>query len=1417
MLLASCSSGGSSSGGNNSGGSSGGGGGGTFSNFNIELNTTNDNGTISLSATITNNSNATIDSVLLDLRRNDKTLVTADIGTLLPKSLPSATTDITKFATSDTPETFGNYAYRVCVRDASSSSITCSRTKTFALFPDLTVSLSAKPDAANPNTDFALIAEITNIGTRFSTPATLKFQRSTTDNFSNDATSDNIASLAANAITNYSLTINEAEEGIYYYKACVQDVTGESNSTNNCSMIMVEINNIVLAATNDNGTITLTTTIINNSGAAINSALVEFYRNDNIIATNDIGTLLQGARNSRTIKDRPTMPGNYIYQTCLRDITTDKAFCSPERAFALFPDLAVTFTTSATRVYPNRDVTLTAEITNLGKRFAPPTILRFQRSTSPNFSNDATSENIAELSVNATTNNSFQLNESVAGIYYYRACVQDVTGDSNPANNCSVLQVEVIPIDLSIELTATNNNGTIRLSAAITNENNIPLESIELIFKRDATTFPTIYIDNLAANGNRTEAINNTPTTPGNYAYKVCVRDASSSSITCSRTKTFALFPNLATTFSTSAARVYPKRDFTLNAEITNRGTRFSPPTTLRIQRSTTDSFSTDVTSDNIASLSVDAITNHSITTNESELGNYTYNACVDSVTGDPNPANDCSEVQVTIIPVNLGVILATSSDNGEIGLSATITNEDITIDSIVLEFRRNNGFLKRFNIDNIGLGENILFKATSDTPTTAGTYIYTACVIDALSESEVCSPEEDFTFRPDLIVSLSSSLIDVNPSTDFTLTAEITNTGNIFSTFATLEYERSTQAGNFTANDDTFDATDIAGITVNTTIKNSITRSEKTEDTYYYRACVRNVAGEQETTNNCSPAISVEIMAVPDLIISQFTVSSTDTQAGSNLTLSALVENIGLSDAPSTFIKYYRSNDQQISPTNDELLITDNVPEILVKATTNASAVAGRALGTFYYGVCLERAHIREDITNNCSSGVIVNTFQLNWQRQADANWSERLGHSSLVYDNKMWVLGGSNKDDVWNSINGINWHRTTKNANWTIREDHTSLVYDNKMWVLGGNYSGSYENDVWDSTNGIIWYEVTDAAGWSGRHNHTSLVYDNKMWVLGGQVAGAIYKNDVWFSTNGIQWQQATGGANWSARSNHTSLVYDNKMWVLGGNDSSNKNDVWYSTDGVNWQQAAADAGWSARRRHTSLVYDNKMWVIGGWDGTTRNNNVWFSENGIKWFQTTTSNSIWSERYNHTSLSYDNKMWVIGGNDGNNQDDVWSASAGGDSTASALELALYTQTSSVLQAGEKEYYYFTLPAGSFRIAVNGSADTLCELYTRNENLITESGNAGNCSLTFDNIATKDFFVLVKLADTDATGDYNLRIFPNTPDLSIASLSASPTPIYKGNNIEITAKVQNIGYLNATTTRGPLLPNQKFSNRHSQ
>jgi parallel beta-helix repeat protein len=291
--------------------------------------------------------------------------------------------------------------------------------------------------------------------------------------------------------------------------------------------------------------------------------------------------------------------------------------------------------------------------------------------------------------------------------------------------------------------------------------------------------------------------------------------------------------------------------------------------------------------------------------------------------------------------------------------------------------------------------------------------------------------------------------------------------------------------------------------------------------------------------------------------------------------------------------------------------------------------------------------------------------------QATASAAFSARTGHTSVVFNNQLWVIGGYGNvgegaaplNDVWSSSDGVTWTQVTDSAAFLPRDSHTSVVFNNQMWVIGGygnvGEGGAPLNDVWSSSNGVTWTQATSSAAFPPRDSHTSVDFNNQMWVIGGYRYSDT--NDVWSSSDGVTWTQATASAIFSARTGHTSVVFNNQMWVIGGYDVNGEtNDVWSSSDGVTWTRKTAMAGFPPRNGHTSVVFNGKIWVIGGENDTAYFNDVWSSSDGVTWTQATDS-AAFSARAYHTSVVFNGKMWVIGGyNVSGDTNDVWSSSDG-------------------------------------------------------------------------------------------------------------------------------------------------------------
>ncbi len=300
-----------------------------------------------------------------------------------------------------------------------------------------------------------------------------------------------------------------------------------------------------------------------------------------------------------------------------------------------------------------------------------------------------------------------------------------------------------------------------------------------------------------------------------------------------------------------------------------------------------------------------------------------------------------------------------------------------------------------------------------------------------------------------------------------------------------------------------------------------------------------------------------------------------------------------------------------------------------------------------------------------------------LNWKLEtAHAAWAPRDSQGEVVFDGKMWILGGwfdshsAPPRDVWSSVDGKNWNLVTDDAPWQHSDLPMTVVYQDQMWFMGGWRNGrlpdrSASNQVWSSTDGRHWRQATSAAGWSPRLGAGIAVFKDRMWILGGSEAyyGGTpddLKNDVWSTSDGTTWtQHAT--APWAPRAFHQAIVLGERMYVLGGGNYDPEylgyHDVWATTDGEHWEQCTEAAPWHPRIWFTSVNYRNRIWVLGGWSNRPSRNwgDVWHSDDGTHWTELKTPD-IWKERHEQSTLVFDDKIFVLGGMIWPLTNEVWS-----------------------------------------------------------------------------------------------------------------------------------------------------------------
>lgn len=246
-------------------------------------------------------------------------------------------------------------------------------------------------------------------------------------------------------------------------------------------------------------------------------------------------------------------------------------------------------------------------------------------------------------------------------------------------------------------------------------------------------------------------------------------------------------------------------------------------------------------------------------------------------------------------------------------------------------------------------------------------------------------------------------------------------------------------------------------------------------------------------------------------------------------------------------------------------------------------------------------------------------------WSTVDGVTWSTATAQSQFYprqyntinsYQNYMWIIGGEVFDggfirlsnDIWRNASSSSqaWVKIT-NARFSARKQHSTLEFNNKIWVIGGYNGSAGISDVWSSSNMSSWDYITNSASFGKRYNHICLNYNGKMWIIGG-IIDSVTKNDVWNSSDGITWTQVASTTNLDANAflpsgHYSGLVYNNRMWVIGGvNGQSRK--VWNSVDGYHWYQVTTN-NFSKQSYFDCIIYDDKIWMI----NTQKSKDIWKS----------------------------------------------------------------------------------------------------------------------------------------------------------------------------------------------------------------
>ena len=916
-----------------------------------------------LTATVGNRGGDASATTLRYHRSADAAITTSDtqVGTDAVAALAAGATSAESL-TVNAPTAPGTYYYGACadaVAEETNTSNNCSAAVAVKVTeppprPDLVVTAASAGEAElSPGEAFELTATVGNRGGDASA-TTLRYYRSADASITaGDAEvgTDAVAALAAGATSAESLTVNApTAPGAYYYGACADAVAGESITTNNCSTgVAVKVTeppprpDLAVAATPSDEALepgesfTLSATVRNRGGAQAQATTLRYYRSadasitagDAEVGTDAVAALAAGATSAESLTvNAPTAPGTHYYGACadaVAEETNTSNNCSAAVAVKVTevavkvppprPDLVVTAASaSEAELSPGEAFELTATVGNRGGD-ASATTLRYYRSADASITaGDAEvgTDAVAALAAGATSAESLTLNApTAAGTYYYGACADAVAEETNTSNNCSA----------AVEVKVTE-----------------PPRRPDLVV----------------------------------------------------------------TAASASEAELSPGEAFELTATVGNRGGDASA-TTLRYHRSADASITAgdaEVGTDAVAALAAGATSAESLTVNAPTApGTYYYGACADAVAEETNTSNNCSAavaVKVTEPPRRPDlVVTAASASEAELSpgeafeLTATVGNRGGSgAPPTTLRYHRSadasitagDAEVGTDAVAALAAGATSAGSLTVNAPTAPGTYYYGACA-DAVAEetntANNCSTGVAVTVReppaqPDLEVRASLSAGAVRPGEAFELLATVRNRGGAQAQATTLRYYRSTDATITTS--DTQAGTDaVAALAAGATSAESLTVNAPTAPgTYYYGACADAVADESDTSNNCSSPVPVTVrerLRRPDLAVTA-SADKGELSPGEPFGLAASVRNVGDADASTTTLRYYRSADGTVTPSDTELGAA-GVPALAAGdvETGSLGLSAPQQAGTYYYGACVEAVADESHASNNCSA----------------------------------------------------------------------------------------------------------------------------------------------------------------------------------------------------------------------------------------------------------------------------------------------------------------------------------------------------------------------------------------------------------------------------------------------------------------
>jgi hypothetical protein len=206
-------------------------------------------------------------------------------------------------------------------------------------------------------------------------------------------------------------------------------------------------------------------------------------------------------------------------------------------------------------------------------------------------------------------------------------------------------------------------------------------------------------------------------------------------------------------------------------------------------------------------------------------------------------------------------------------------------------------------------------------------------------------------------------------------------------------------------------------------------------------------------------------------------------------------------------------------------------------------------------------------------------------------------LAHSSIVYNNYLWAIGGENARTL-RSSDGANW--STLVFPGVVGYGVATCVHNGRLYFSGGIavFNTDASTGVYSTTDGVTWttHRVHgDSGSFTGRANHQMYSIGGRLFIGGGNTNLGVSTPDLWYSDDdGTTWT-LQGVFSYNLNRDSTINVYD-VLYMINSVASV----LYYSFNGYDWTSDSI-TGPSTRSSFGFGYDDGKLYIVGGSSGAS------------------------------------------------------------------------------------------------------------------------------------------------------------------------------------------------------------------------